>query len=94
MCIYYHLPSLCIKKFKKMTPFQSHHTDNITFFGWRPALVVLCGGSFAVFHDLLRVTLLYTSVSQSGPYHPPGGVEKIQGGGRRVHHEWGAYITV
>ncbi|KAF2359812.1 hypothetical protein FHG87_009430 [Trinorchestia longiramus] len=35
-----------------------------------------------------------TSVSQSGPYRPPGGVEEIQGGGRRVRLEWGAYITV
>ncbi|KAF2355452.1 Homeobox domain [Trinorchestia longiramus] len=33
-------------------------------------------------------------VSQSGPYRPPGGVEEMQGGGRRVHLEWGAYITV
>ncbi|KAF2354404.1 hypothetical protein FHG87_014842 [Trinorchestia longiramus] len=35
-----------------------------------------------------------TSVSQSGPYRPPGGVEEMQGGGRRVRLEWGAYITV
>ncbi|KAF2347275.1 hypothetical protein FHG87_021969 [Trinorchestia longiramus] len=34
------------------------------------------------------------SVSQSGPYRPPGGVEEMQGGGRRVRLEWGAYITV
>ncbi|KAF2363358.1 hypothetical protein FHG87_005885 [Trinorchestia longiramus] len=33
-------------------------------------------------------------VSQSGPYRPPGGVEEMQGGGRRVRLEWGAYITV
>ncbi|KAF2368243.1 hypothetical protein FHG87_000999 [Trinorchestia longiramus] len=25
---------------------------------------------------------------------PPGGVEEMQGGGRRVRLEWGAYITV
>ncbi|KAF2348431.1 hypothetical protein FHG87_020813 [Trinorchestia longiramus] len=25
---------------------------------------------------------------------PPGGVEEMQGGGRRVHLEWGAYIAV
>ncbi|KAF2349493.1 hypothetical protein FHG87_019752 [Trinorchestia longiramus] len=36
----------------------------------------------------------YSSVSQSGPYRPPGGVEEMQGGGRRVRLEWGAYITV
>ncbi|KAF2357734.1 hypothetical protein FHG87_011504 [Trinorchestia longiramus] len=35
-----------------------------------------------------------TSVSQSGPYRPPGGGKEIQGGGRRVRLEWGAYITV
>ncbi|KAF2348172.1 hypothetical protein FHG87_021073 [Trinorchestia longiramus] len=35
-----------------------------------------------------------TSVSQSGPYRPPGGVEEMQGGGRRVRLEWGTYITV
>ncbi|KAF2358573.1 hypothetical protein FHG87_010669 [Trinorchestia longiramus] len=34
------------------------------------------------------------SVSQSGPYRPPGGVDEMQGGGRRVRLEWGAYITV
>ncbi|KAF2354961.1 hypothetical protein FHG87_014284 [Trinorchestia longiramus] len=34
------------------------------------------------------------SVSRSGPYRPPGGVEEMQGGGRRVRLEWGAYITV
>ncbi|KAF2354653.1 hypothetical protein FHG87_014590 [Trinorchestia longiramus] len=34
------------------------------------------------------------SVLQSGPYRPPGGVEEIQGGGRRVRLERGAYITV
>ncbi|KAF2362411.1 hypothetical protein FHG87_006836 [Trinorchestia longiramus] len=33
-------------------------------------------------------------VSESGPYRPPGGVEEMQGGGRRVRLEWGAYITV
>ncbi|KAF2349637.1 Transcription factor CBF/NF-Y/archaeal histone domain [Trinorchestia longiramus] len=33
-------------------------------------------------------------VSQSGPYRPPGGVEEMQGRGRRVRLEWGAYITV
>ncbi|KAF2357196.1 hypothetical protein FHG87_012046 [Trinorchestia longiramus] len=38
--------------------------------------------------------LVYTSVPQSGPYRPPGGVEEMQGGGRRVRLEWGAYITV
>ncbi|KAF2365753.1 hypothetical protein FHG87_003485 [Trinorchestia longiramus] len=27
------------------------------------------------------------SVSQSGPYRPPGGVEEMQGGGRRVRLE-------
>ncbi|KAF2363853.1 hypothetical protein FHG87_005396 [Trinorchestia longiramus] len=35
-----------------------------------------------------------TSVSQSGPYRPPGGVEEMQRGNRRVRLEWGAYITV
>ncbi|KAF2344408.1 hypothetical protein FHG87_024836, partial [Trinorchestia longiramus] len=25
---------------------------------------------------------------------PPGGVEEMEGGGRRVRLEWGAYITV
>ncbi|KAF2343477.1 hypothetical protein FHG87_025767, partial [Trinorchestia longiramus] len=35
-----------------------------------------------------------SSVSQSGPYRPPGGVEEMQGGGRRVRLEWRAYITV
>ncbi|KAF2362254.1 hypothetical protein FHG87_006991 [Trinorchestia longiramus] len=39
-------------------------------------------------------TYTSTSVSQSGPYRPPGGVEEMQGGGRRVRLEWGAYITV
>ncbi|KAF2366957.1 hypothetical protein FHG87_002281 [Trinorchestia longiramus] len=34
------------------------------------------------------------AVSQSGPYRRPGGVEEMQGGGRRVRLEWGAYITV
>ncbi|KAF2350367.1 hypothetical protein FHG87_018878 [Trinorchestia longiramus] len=38
--------------------------------------------------------LYQTSVSRSGPYRPPGGVEEMQGGGRRVRLEWGAYITV
>ncbi|KAF2347831.1 Pseudouridine synthase RsuA/RluB/C/D/E/F [Trinorchestia longiramus] len=33
-------------------------------------------------------------VSPSGPYRPPGGVEEMQGVGRRVRLEWGAYITV
>ncbi|KAF2360974.1 hypothetical protein FHG87_008267 [Trinorchestia longiramus] len=28
------------------------------------------------------------------PYRPPGGVEEMQGGGRRVRLEWGSYITV
>ncbi|KAF2357738.1 CECR6/TMEM121 family [Trinorchestia longiramus] len=37
---------------------------------------------------------LYISVSQSGPYRPPGGVEEMQGDGRRVRLEWGVYITV
>ncbi|KAF2353756.1 Dihydrofolate reductase domain [Trinorchestia longiramus] len=37
--------------------------------------------------------MVWTSVSQSGPYRPPGGVE-IQGDGRRVRLEWGAYVTV
>ncbi|KAF2366643.1 hypothetical protein FHG87_002610 [Trinorchestia longiramus] len=36
----------------------------------------------------------WSSVSQSAPYRPPGGVEEMQGGGRRVRLEWGAYITV
>ncbi|KAF2353203.1 hypothetical protein FHG87_016041 [Trinorchestia longiramus] len=35
-----------------------------------------------------------TSVSQSGPPRPPGGVEEMQGGGNRVRLEWEAYITV
>ncbi|KAF2354351.1 Short-chain dehydrogenase/reductase SDR, partial [Trinorchestia longiramus] len=38
--------------------------------------------------------LAMDSVSQSGPCRPPGGVEKMQGGGRRVRLEWGANITV
>ncbi|KAF2349337.1 Thiolase N-terminal [Trinorchestia longiramus] len=37
---------------------------------------------------------VYTSVSQSGAYRPPGGVEEMQGGGRGVRLEWEAYITV
>ncbi|KAF2354935.1 hypothetical protein FHG87_014309 [Trinorchestia longiramus] len=37
---------------------------------------------------------VYCSVSQRGPYGPPGCVEEMQGGGRRVRLEWGAYITV
>ncbi|KAF2358462.1 hypothetical protein FHG87_010780 [Trinorchestia longiramus] len=36
----------------------------------------------------------HNSVSQSGPYRPPGGVEEMQGGGRRVRLGWGEYITV
>ncbi|KAF2358408.1 hypothetical protein FHG87_010830 [Trinorchestia longiramus] len=36
----------------------------------------------------------YSIVSQNGPSRPPGGVEEMQGGGRRVRLEWGAYITV
>ncbi|KAF2353092.1 hypothetical protein FHG87_016151 [Trinorchestia longiramus] len=44
-----------------------------------------------VFHVSLFTS---SSVSQSGPYRPPGGVEEMQGGGRRVRLEWGAYITV
>ncbi|KAF2344493.1 hypothetical protein FHG87_024751, partial [Trinorchestia longiramus] len=34
-----------------------------------------------------------SSVSQSGPWSP-GGVEEMQGGGRRIRLEWGAYISV
>ncbi|KAF2356123.1 hypothetical protein FHG87_013120 [Trinorchestia longiramus] len=34
------------------------------------------------------------SVSQSGLYRQLRGVEEMQGGGRRVRIEWGAYITV
>ncbi|KAF2367796.1 hypothetical protein FHG87_001441 [Trinorchestia longiramus] len=34
--------------------------------------------------------IIYISVSQSGPYRPPGGVEEMQGGCRRVRLEWGA----
>ncbi|KAF2351325.1 hypothetical protein FHG87_017919 [Trinorchestia longiramus] len=41
----------------------------------------------------LHSTPQASSVSQSGPYRPPGGVEEMQGGGRRVCLEWGAYIT-
>ncbi|KAF2362482.1 hypothetical protein FHG87_006756 [Trinorchestia longiramus] len=37
---------------------------------------------------------VHTSVSQSGPHRPSGGVEEMQGGGRRVRLEWGAYIAV
>ncbi|KAF2352956.1 hypothetical protein FHG87_016288 [Trinorchestia longiramus] len=40
------------------------------------------------------LSMIYTSVSQSGPYRPPGGVEEMQGGGRRVRLEWRAYIIV
>ncbi|KAF2352861.1 Glycosyl transferase family 10 [Trinorchestia longiramus] len=36
----------------------------------------------------------YFNVSQSGPCRPPGGVEEMQGGGRMVRLEGGAYITV
>ncbi|KAF2360952.1 PTP type protein phosphatase [Trinorchestia longiramus] len=35
-----------------------------------------------------------SSVSQSSPYRPPGGVEEMQGGGGRVRLEWEAHITV
>ncbi|KAF2354197.1 hypothetical protein FHG87_015043, partial [Trinorchestia longiramus] len=35
-----------------------------------------------------------TRVSRSGPYCPPGSVDEMQGGGRRVRLEWGAYIIV
>ncbi|KAF2347859.1 hypothetical protein FHG87_021385 [Trinorchestia longiramus] len=42
----------------------------------------------------LNKTRIHSSVSQSGPYRPPGGVEEMQGGGRKVRLEWGAYITV
>ncbi|KAF2343456.1 hypothetical protein FHG87_025788, partial [Trinorchestia longiramus] len=35
-----------------------------------------------------------TSVSQSDPYRPPGDVEEMPGGGRRVRLEWRAYISV
>ncbi|KAF2350551.1 hypothetical protein FHG87_018693 [Trinorchestia longiramus] len=41
-----------------------------------------------------HMTGLIPSVSQSGPCRPPGGVEEMQEGGRRVRLEWGAYITV
>ncbi|KAF2360539.1 hypothetical protein FHG87_008703 [Trinorchestia longiramus] len=44
--------------------------------------------------QLLSPCTLHTTVSRSGPYRPPGGVEEMQGAGRRVHLEWGAYITV
>ncbi|KAF2364773.1 hypothetical protein FHG87_004474 [Trinorchestia longiramus] len=42
----------------------------------------------------IRKPAVKTNVSQSGPYRPPGGVEEMQGGGRRVRLEWGAYIIV
>ncbi|KAF2343713.1 hypothetical protein FHG87_025531 [Trinorchestia longiramus] len=45
---------------------------------------------------ILRRKFCYVvfNVSQSGPYRPPGGVEEMQGGGRRIRLEWEAYITV
>ena len=46
-----------------MTPFQSHHIHNITFFGWRPAFG---GGSFRLPYSLFRSTLLY-SIHFSSP---------------------------
>ncbi|KAF2364110.1 hypothetical protein FHG87_005135 [Trinorchestia longiramus] len=42
----------------------------------------------------LKDMKMYQNVSQSDPYRPPGGVEEMQGGGRRVRLEWGAYITI
>ncbi|KAF2350768.1 hypothetical protein FHG87_018478 [Trinorchestia longiramus] len=46
-------------------------------------------------YDDFGTELYYmTSVSQSGLYRPLGVVEEMQGGGRRVRLEWGAYITV
>ncbi|KAF2354397.1 hypothetical protein FHG87_014845 [Trinorchestia longiramus] len=33
-----------------------------------------------------------SSVSHSRPYRPPGGVEEMQGGGRRVRLEWGRIL--
>ncbi|KAF2360410.1 hypothetical protein FHG87_008837 [Trinorchestia longiramus] len=41
-----------------------------------------------------RLTGLRSSVSPSGPYRPPGGVEEMQGCSRRVRLKWEAYITV
>ncbi|KAF2351647.1 hypothetical protein FHG87_017594 [Trinorchestia longiramus] len=37
---------------------------------------------------------MYGRTCVRGPYRPPGGVEEMQGDGRRVRLEWGAYITV
>ncbi|KAF2361829.1 hypothetical protein FHG87_007416 [Trinorchestia longiramus] len=57
------------------------------------------GGQLINSHLFLKIqvelkTALVYSVSQSGPYRPPGGVKEMQGGGRRVRLEWGANITV
>ncbi|KAF2359428.1 hypothetical protein FHG87_009812 [Trinorchestia longiramus] len=56
----------------------------------------VCAGSvFVSTPELFTVfQCVQSSVSRSGPYCPPGGVEEIHGGGRRVRLEWGAYITV
>ncbi|KAF2356147.1 hypothetical protein FHG87_013097 [Trinorchestia longiramus] len=51
----------------------------------RPGFEARCRGA--------RLTVK-TSVSQSGPYRSSGGLEVMQGSGRRVRLEWGAYITV
>ena len=50
----------------RRTPFQSHHIHNITFFGWRWAFGVVCGGSFRLPHNLFPSTLLY-SIHFSSP---------------------------
>ncbi|KAF2359243.1 hypothetical protein FHG87_009999 [Trinorchestia longiramus] len=59
-------------------------------------LQLIYSRAFAVLYLLghARGMIALTSVSQSGPYRSPGGVEEMQGGGRRVRLEWGAYITV
>ncbi|KAF2361555.1 hypothetical protein FHG87_007689 [Trinorchestia longiramus] len=44
--------------------------------------------------NIMTPQIVKVSVSQSGPYHPSEGVEKMQGSVRRVRFEWGVYITV
>ncbi|KAF2350038.1 hypothetical protein FHG87_019209 [Trinorchestia longiramus] len=51
-------------------------------------------GNRIIIEVIIRPKEWARSVPQSGPYRPPGGVEEMQGGGRRVRLEWGAYITV
>ncbi|KAF2354360.1 hypothetical protein FHG87_014891 [Trinorchestia longiramus] len=67
-----------------------------------PLLPATCGGGVQAGHTCLLAPCVPWEyphiqggpVPQSGPYRPPGGVEEMQGGGRRVRLEWGAYVTV